>query len=183
MCNITAQPQAQPPLATLELYYLYVCDGCNDLLFKQTEAEKEETHLLEAPGTAGVHSQTLLACAGSSGGAHVGTWNQHLVTSTEMIHFTLYADQWLPPQLITQGNHKYHYCNKSFFVCFLYVLFFTWCLLVRPSGIKLLKEEDLLESRHYERRKKEDFFFYSNETGIQQKQKRTYNKLPSFEWR
>lgn len=78
MCNITAQPQAQPPLATVESHHLYVCDMCNDPLFKQTEAEKEETHLLEAPGTAGVHSQTLLACAGSSGGAHVGTWNQHL---------------------------------------------------------------------------------------------------------
>lgn len=51
---------------------------CSEPLFRQTEAEKEESHLLEAPGTAGVHSQTLLACAGSSGGAHVGTWNQHL---------------------------------------------------------------------------------------------------------
>lgn len=77
MCKIRAQPQAQPPLATVELYS-YVCEVRNDPLCKQNEAEKEETHLLEAPGTAGVHSQTLLACAGSSGGAHVGTWNPHL---------------------------------------------------------------------------------------------------------
>lgn len=40
-----------------------------------SEAEKG-THLLETPGTAGVNGQTLLTCAGSSGGAHVWTWNQ-----------------------------------------------------------------------------------------------------------
>lgn len=60
-----------------------------------SEAEKEETHLLQAPGTAGVHSQTLLACAGSSGGAHVGTWNQHqCYLSRRVINFTLFGKDW-----------------------------------------------------------------------------------------
>lgn len=56
------------------------------------------------------------------------TW----VTSTEMIHFTLYADQWLPPQLITKRNHKYHYCTESFFVFFLCFVFY-----MMPPGASL----------------------------------------------
>lgn len=37
---------------------------------------KKRTYLLEAPGAAGVHSQTLLTCASSSGRANIWGWNQ-----------------------------------------------------------------------------------------------------------
>lgn len=40
-------------------------------LVARKKCSGKETHLLEAPRTAGVHSQTLLACAGTSGGADV----------------------------------------------------------------------------------------------------------------
>lgn len=41
------------------------------------------TYLLETPGTAGVHSQALLACAGPSGGADVWTCNQNRAYSSQ----------------------------------------------------------------------------------------------------
>lgn len=50
---------------------------------KWSEVEKKGTHLLETPRTAGVHSQTLLACAGPSGGADVWTCNQNASYSSK----------------------------------------------------------------------------------------------------